>query len=127
MGSSKVSGKGSGSGGTRGKNLLDLFFGCRHRRTSFPVSPATKPGAPQGEMYIVCLNCGKHFHYDWERMRIGPPIENQVTPKSASVDSRKVIRYFVAAITLPVVWLIGKAALGRKEQKSESKHGKPTH
>jgi hypothetical protein len=109
------------------KNLLDLFFGCRHRRTSFPVSPATKPGEPQGDMYIVCLNCGKHFHYDWEHMRVGAPIENQATSKSTGPNSRRAIRYLVAAITLPVVWLIGKAALGRKEQKHDTQNGKTTH
>jgi len=106
--------------------LLDRLFGCRHRHTSFPVSPATKPGAPQGEMYIVCLNCGKHFHYDWERMKVGAPIENQATSKSARPKPRA-IRYFAAAIALPAVWLIGKAAFGRKEQESETKHGKSTH
>ena len=77
-------------------------------------------------MYIVCLNCGKHFHYDWERMRVGAPIENQATPKSPRPKSRA-IRYFVAAMTLPAIWLIGKAAFGRKEQESETKHEKPTH
>lgn len=22
------------------------------------------------EIYVVCLDCGKHFEYDWSRMRV---------------------------------------------------------
>ena len=110
--------------------MLDLLFGCRHRHTSFPVSPPAKPGAPQGDIYIVCLDCGKRFHYDWEHMRVGAPIENRSPSKSPSPHARTAIRYFVAALSLPVVWLIAKAALGRtrlkpeKEQKHDTQHGK---
>jgi len=110
--------------------LLDLLFGCRHRHTSFPVSPAVKPGAPQAAIYIVCLDCGKHFQYDWEHMRVGAPIENRAPSKSPNPHSRTAMKYFVAVFTLPVVWLIAKAALGRtrlkpeKEQKHDTQPGK---
>jgi len=99
--------------------LLDLLFGCRHRHTSFPVSPAVKPGAPQGAIYIVCLDCGKHFHYDWEHMRAGALIETRTPSQSPSPHAKKATRYWVAAFTLPVVWLFAKAVLGRKRFKPE--------
>ena len=79
-------------------------------------------------MYVVCLDCGKHFQYDWEHMRVGALLEDQPvthTPDSkAAVRKRSMLRYLVAAITLPIVWLIGKAALGPKRSKSE-KEQKP--
>ncbi len=72
-------------------------------------------------MYVVCLDCGKHFHYDWEHMRMGALIEDPVDtrlPKPA-VRKRSSLRYLAAAITLPIFWLIGKMAFGRKRLKSE--------
>ena len=98
-------------------SLYNLFFGCRHRRRSFPLRPVTKRGAPQGDMYVVCLDCGKRFHYDWERMRVGDPIEIQAVHKS-----RK-LRGLAAASALPVIWLIGKAAFSRKHSKSGKEEG----
>ena len=86
-------------------SLFNVFFRCGHRRTTFPRRPATSPGAPEGEMYVVCLDCGKRFPYDWERMRIAPP------PKPK-------LRYIVAASALPVLWLIGKATRGGRSSKS---------
>jgi len=113
----------------RGKILLDLRIGCRHRRTGFPVSPVTKPGEPHGEMYVVCLDCGKHFHYDWEQMRMGALIENptdsHIPVSRPAARKRSIVRYLAAAITLPALWIIGKAALkSPKEQKPENNHGK---
>lgn len=49
-------------------SLLDLLFGCSHKRTTFPLS-RRKHGilcAP----YIVCLECGREFPYDWEEMKV---------------------------------------------------------
>ena len=44
--------------------FLEFFFGCSHRRTTFPMN-VKRRGA-----YIVCLNCGKEFAYSWNEMRI---------------------------------------------------------
>ena len=93
-------------------SLLNVFFRCAHQHTSFPRRPA---GAPEEEMYIVCLDCGKHFRYDWERMRIGPEIlapapELPEDIKPQRKGGRKPrLGYVVAACSLPVLWLIGKA------------------
>jgi len=54
--------------------LVDLLFGCWHRNVSFPLS--IKQGQPRSPStwrtgtYVVCLDCGKEFAYDWQDMRI---------------------------------------------------------
>jgi hypothetical protein len=101
-------------------SLSNLLFGCRHRRTSFPQSRASRRGAPQEDMYVVCLNCGKRFHYDWEQMRIGPPV-------GATVRRKIKLRYLVTACALPAIWLIRRAITRdkpEKEQKREPEYGK---
>jgi hypothetical protein len=54
-------------------NLFDLLFGCRHANYSFPISvrPGLRRGAarPTGT-YIVCLDCGREFPYDWKSMKV---------------------------------------------------------
>jgi hypothetical protein len=45
--------------------LIDVFFGCRHPRYSFPVTirgTARRPqaGALTGT-YVACLDCGREF------------------------------------------------------------------
>src|SRR5215470_13019618 len=103
-------------------SLCELFFGCRHRRTSFPQSPPGRSKVAQEEMYVVCLDCGKQFHYDWERMRIGALV-------GAETRKRSNLRYFLTACALPAIWVIGKVVLNRKrdkpekEEKPELKHG----
>lgn len=44
--------------------LLELLFGCRHRRKTFPLTKSN-------DTYVVCLDCGKEFVYDWREMRVG--------------------------------------------------------
>jgi hypothetical protein len=70
-------------------------------------------------MCVVCLDCGKRFHYDWELMRIGGPVEDVAAPKPAGRKSK--YRYLLAACALPVVWLIGKTAMARGRSKAERK------
>lgn len=43
--------------------LLNLIFGCRHRRRSFPLTI-------RHETYVSCLDCGVQHVYDWERFRV---------------------------------------------------------
>jgi hypothetical protein len=54
--------------------LIDVFFGCRHSRYSFPVTlrgTARRPqaGALTGT-YVACLDCGREFAYDWQEMKV---------------------------------------------------------
>ncbi len=29
--------------------------------------------------YVVCLDCGKEFRYDWNEMRLGKPVTARLT------------------------------------------------
>ena len=43
--------------------VVALVFGCKHLgRYSWPRGWGE-------DCYVVCLKCGKHLPYDWERMR----------------------------------------------------------
>jgi RNA polymerase subunit RPABC4/transcription elongation factor Spt4 len=54
--------------------FLDAFFGCRHPRYSFPVTVRHAKRRAQAAMltgtYVVCLECGKEFAYDWQEMKV---------------------------------------------------------
>ncbi len=58
-------------------SILESIFGCSHRKTTFPLTPrcigvgrsAKSSGHPHGA-YVVCLDCGREFGYDWSAMRI---------------------------------------------------------
>jgi hypothetical protein len=54
--------------------VLSLFFGCRHRRVTRPITPARRPGGQTGSAYVACLDCGKRFHYDVRNMKMGEPV-----------------------------------------------------
>ena len=63
------------------QSLLNTLFSCSHQRTTFPLTPGRKntaPSAPRLNTYVVCLECGKEFAYDWEGMRIGQPVTVRV-------------------------------------------------
>jgi hypothetical protein len=56
-------------------DLMDVLFGCWHTRYSFPIA------APEGRRvkaaratgtYVVCLDCGREFAYDWTQMKVVP-------------------------------------------------------
>jgi len=59
--------------------LLNLVFRCAHRRLTRPVTPVAKGDAPHGT-YVVCLDCGKEFGYDWQEMRV---VSGTLSPTSA--------------------------------------------
>ncbi len=54
--------------------VFDVLFGCTHKRYSFPIT--SKLGgrrthaAKATGTYVVCLDCGKEFAYDWEQMKV---------------------------------------------------------
>jgi hypothetical protein len=56
--------------------LISLFTGCSHRRTTFPLTLVRDArrlfvsGAVYSRTYVVCLDCGKEFPYNWREMRI---------------------------------------------------------
>ena len=50
-------------------SILEILFGCSHRTTTFPLTPRRDNGRFNGT-YVVCLDCGREFGYDWNTMRI---------------------------------------------------------
>jgi hypothetical protein len=70
--------------GDRGSDMFSFvssMFGCSHQHCTFPITakrPASvlSQGAPQGApiktTYIVCLDCGQEFPYDWKQMKMVP-------------------------------------------------------
>jgi hypothetical protein len=54
--------------------LLNLLFRCQHRSLTRPMGAARR-GGPACALYVVCLDCGKQFAYDWNEMRVGAPMD----------------------------------------------------
>lgn len=67
-------------------SVADWIFGCSHRHTSFPFTLRKSMGNGgnplRSETYVVCLDCGKRFAYDWSEMRIAKQ------PAEAAASSR---------------------------------------
>ena len=62
------------------QSIVNLLFGCAHRRTTFPQTPGRRNsalGAWSGT-YVVCLDCGKEFAYNWNEMRVGQQVAEPV-------------------------------------------------
>lgn len=53
--------------------LLAVLFGCRHPRTTFPLTPLpagkTRLRRRENTTYISCLDCGSEIPYSWVKMR----------------------------------------------------------
>ena len=54
--------------------LFDVLFGCWHERYSFPItSKSTQRRSAAASLtgtYVVCLDCGREFPYDWQEMKV---------------------------------------------------------
>ena len=53
-------------------SLVDMFFGCWHKNYSFPITSKnrrTEASRITGT-YVVCLDCGREFAYDWKTMKL---------------------------------------------------------
>ena len=56
-------------------SLFDMVFGCWCKRCSFPITARGKlrsnsAAASVTETYVVCLDCGHEFPYDWSQMKM---------------------------------------------------------
>jgi hypothetical protein len=54
-------------------NVMDMLFGCWHTNYSFPITAKKgqqKEAARLTGTYVVCLECGKEFAYDWKTMKV---------------------------------------------------------
>ncbi len=53
--------------------FLDLLFGCSHKNYTFPITVRAgrrNNTATAARTYVVCLDCGKEFSYDWKEMKV---------------------------------------------------------
>ena len=70
------------------QSLINVFFGCSHKRTTFPLTPSRRSqmsgGARRGT-YVACLDCGREFDYSWKDMRISNTVADASTPRPLSV------------------------------------------
>ncbi len=69
-------------------NLMNILMGCSHRKTTFPITPSRKAGyspaaGQRHSTYVVCLDCGKEFGYDWAQMHIGDAVSAPVSREAA--------------------------------------------
>ncbi len=62
--------------------LFDVLFGCPHKRYTFPLTAKAGQRRSQAAAvtgtYVVCLDCGREFPYDWHQMKLvsaSAPIE----------------------------------------------------
>jgi hypothetical protein len=112
--------------------IWNLLFRCQHRRTTFPLTPARPKGADPSEKhsdtYVVCLDCGKQFVYDWEKMRLAGAVDisgavPKVAPPVIKVPFRtkSKMRYLLWGSALSAAVVLGKAAQSRKRSKSAAK------
>jgi hypothetical protein len=60
---------------------MDALFGCSHKKLSFPITVrgarrrSTQAASVTGT-YVVCLDCGHEFPYDWNEMKVVSRISN---------------------------------------------------
>ena len=53
--------------------LVDMLFGCWHKNYSFPITAKGRSASEAARVtgtYVVCLDCGREFPYDWKSMRV---------------------------------------------------------
>ncbi len=100
------------------RSLYDTFFGCPHRRMTRPMTPVSKSGVPSGGTYVVCLQCGKQFAYDWDHMRLGEPIEPSsregVVEPAAAKPRKSKLKYALFASAIPLGIVVGKTMLSKR-------------
>ncbi len=106
--------------------IANLLFRCPHRRLTRPITPVSKPGVPSGETYVVCLECGKQFYYDWEKMRLGGPVAPDapqgVLPPDLPSPARGKLKYALLGSAIPLAFLVGKTLLSKPSRpKAEKK------
>jgi hypothetical protein len=69
-------------------SLLNSLFGCSRQKTTFPLTPSRKMATASNRhgTYVVCLDCGQEFRYDWKQMRVGEPVEARPASAAASLS-----------------------------------------
>jgi hypothetical protein len=110
-------------------SLLNLLFRCAHRRLTRPITPMSGPGKPSGETYVVCLDCGKQFAYEWSEMRIGKAIHTSpakgVLPPDLPRPRSAKVKFALVGSALPLAVIIGNALRSKRNRKPAPPEPKP--
>ena len=76
-------------------SLMDTLFGCNHKKLSFPITVRgarrrnTEAAATTGT-YVVCLDCGQEFAYDWNQMKVVRGTQGASRPTAVVSEPRRV-------------------------------------
>src|SRR6266581_2578226 len=115
-------------------SLFNMLFRCSHRRTTFPLTQARKTGADASGIYVVCLDCGKQFVYDWEHMRIAKPVD--IAAGASSIDAeaprlpfktKRALRYLAWAAAVSAAWAVGRAVKSRRRSQASDAQSASRH
>ena len=116
-------------------SLFDLVFSCKHRRTTFPFTPVKrKTAGTQGEFpaetYVVCLDCGKQFSYDWEKMRLGDAVdisEGAPAPLAKTQPipfrTKSTLKYLALGSAVSAAVVVGKVVQSRLQSRKSASNG----
>src|SRR5271157_3323398 len=70
-------------------SVFNMIFGCWHKRCSFPITVRGKlrrrAAASVTGTYVVCLDCGQEFPYDWNEMKRVKVVTKRQTASSEPV------------------------------------------
>jgi hypothetical protein len=74
--------------------FLNALFGCAHKNLSFPITVRGPRRRSQAASvtgtYVVCLECGQEFPYDWNEMRVVRKSTNSTAPAAVAPEPRRV-------------------------------------
>jgi hypothetical protein len=98
--------------------IFNMLFKCSHSRLTRPITPVSKPGVASGETYVVCLDCGKQFAYDWNHMRIGKQIDRSsdsgvLQPEMPGGRKAK-MKYALFGSAIPLAVLLGSVLVTKR-------------
>jgi hypothetical protein len=115
-------------------SLFDLVFACKHRRTTFPFTPVKRKTGAQGEFpaetYVVCLDCGKQFAYDWETMQLGKAVDiSQGAPATPAATkpipfrTKSTLKYLALGSAVSAAVVVGKVVQSRLQSRKSASNG----
>jgi len=116
-------------------SLFDLLFSCKHRRTTFPFTPVKrKTAGTQGEFpaetYVVCLDCGKQFAYDWETMQLGNAVDISLNERSSATETEPIpfrtkstLKYLLWGSAVSAAVVVGKVVQSRRHSHKPPSNG----
>jgi len=68
--------------------LRYALCGCAHLRTTFPQTS----NQHAGRTYVVCLDCGTEFDYNWQTMQTGGPVRASHRPQRPQREGVSLLR-----------------------------------